>query len=283
MATVRVNGVNLYYGDSGSGEPVLMILGASSQVADVPYLVESYSRNLRFIAYDRRGCGRSDDTDSAYGIADLADEAAGLLDKLRLKSAVVYGISLGGMLAQELALRHPAKVRALILGCTTAGIVRGVRPSAETLAAMTRNRSLSGDDAIEAGWPLGYSAAWIAANRESMLARERATARLYPISPASAMRQVIAATKHDTYDRLDQIACPVMLIHGAEDVSIPPGNSGMLAELIPHAELHMLDGLGHGYFLEGQAIADALILDFVERVVAGEATTKTEGAAHATR
>jgi pimeloyl-ACP methyl ester carboxylesterase len=285
---IRVNGVRLYYEDHGSGEPLLFISGLGGHIGEIPYLVDSYSRELRFIAYDNRGCGRSDKPEHEYTIPGFADDAAALLDGLHIDNAIVYGSSMGGMVAQELVLRHPGNVRALILGCTTAGAVRGVQPSPETVQALVRNQSLAGDEALEAGWALGYSADWIAANREALFARSR-TASQHAAPRESYMRQVIAAARHDTYDRLDQIACPVMIIHGANDVMIPPGNAGMLAEAIPHAEVHILDGLGHGYNLEGQAIADALVLDFVRRVGTGEAATKAtadsgmEGSARAIR
>jgi pimeloyl-ACP methyl ester carboxylesterase len=276
MPFQRVHGVKLYYEAHGEGAPLLFIPGLGGHVAETPYLTAAYSPHVRYVVYDNRGCGRSDKPDEEYSIAAFADDAAALLDALKIDGAVVYGSSMGGMVAQELALRHPTKVRGLILGCTTGGAVRGVQPSAETIAAMVRNQSLTGDEALEAGWTLGYSAAWIAANREALFARSRA-ANEYAAPRESYMRQVIAAAKHDTYDRLDQIACPVMIIHGSDDVMIPPGNAGLLAEHIPHAEVHILDGLGHGYNLEGQAIADALVLDFVRRVGEGEAATKVEG------
>lgn len=282
MPTTKVNGVTLYYEDHGDGTPMLFISGLGGHAGEIPHLAESYSRHLRFVTYDNRGCGRSDKPEHEYTIAGFADDAAALLDTLKIDRAIVYGSSLGGMVAQELVLRHPGKVRALILGCTTAGAVKGVQPSAETIQALIRNQSLSGDEAAEAGWALGYSAAWIAANRDALHARSRA-ASPYTAPRESYMRQVIAAARHDTYDRLDLIACPVMIIHGANDVMIPPGNAGMLAERIPHAEVHFLDGLGHGYNLEGQAIADALVLDFVRRVAAGEAASKAEGATHGIR
>jgi pimeloyl-ACP methyl ester carboxylesterase len=79
------------------------------------------------------------------------------------------------------------------------------------------------------------------------------------------MRQVLAAAKHDAYDRLHRIDCPVMIIHGEHDVMIPPGNAHLMKQHVPHAELHILPGMGHGYSLEGQQHADALVLDFVRR------------------
>jgi pimeloyl-ACP methyl ester carboxylesterase len=97
-----------------------------------------------------------------------------------------------------------------------------------------------------------------------MLAQWRAASR-YAAPPESHMRQVIAAAKHDVYDRLQYVECPVMIIHGAEDVMIPPGNAHLLKQHIPHAELHILEGMGHGYNLEAQEEADALVIDFVRR------------------
>ena len=282
MPTTKVNGIQTYYETHGEGTPLLFISGAGSHIGEIEYLIESYARATRFILYDKRGSGRTENTGAEYTIATLADDAAALLDVLKVDGAVVYGSSLGGMIAQEMVLRHPGKVRALILGCTTPSPVRGIRPSPETIQALVRNQSLSGDEAAEAGWALGYSAAYIAANRDALFARSK-HASTHTTPSETYRRQVIAATKHDALDRLDQIACPVMIIHGADDVMIPPGNAGLFAEAIPHAETHILDGLGHGYNLEGQAIADALVLDFVARVVAGEAATKTEEATHGIR
>jgi pimeloyl-ACP methyl ester carboxylesterase len=271
-----VNGINLYYERRGSGEPLLWIGGLGANLREIPYLFDAYSPHFDMIGFEARGCGRSDKPETDCGIADLADDAAAMLDTLGIERALVYGSSMGGMVAQELVLRHPQRVRALILGCTTAGAIRGAQPSPETIQQMIRNQSLSGDEALEAGWRLGYSDAYIAANREALFARARAAAEL-AAPRESYMRQVLAAAKHDTYDRLDQIACPVMIIHGSDDVMIPVRNAHLLKERIRHAELHVLEGMGHGYNLEAQALADPLVLDFLQR------HARTEGAARAAR
>jgi pimeloyl-ACP methyl ester carboxylesterase len=264
MPRARVNGIELHYEVHGEGLPLLWIGGLGANILETPHLVEAYARHFRFIVFENRGCGRSDKPDGEYSMAGFADDAAGLLDTLQVESAVVYGSSMGGMIAQELALAHPEKVRALILGCTTAGMIRGERPSPEVVQTMIRNQSLAGDEAMEAGWRLGYSDEFIAANRERLLAMGRAAARL--AAPRDAyIKQVLASARHDTYDRLSEITCPVMVIHGASDIQIPPGNARLIAERIPHAELRMLEGLGHGYNLEGQAIADALVIEFARR------------------
>jgi pimeloyl-ACP methyl ester carboxylesterase len=278
MCTADVNGIQLYYERHGTGEPLLFIGGLGANLAEIPYLIDAYSRHLEFIVFDGRGCGRSDKPEGDYSIPGFADDAAALLDALRIESAFVYGSSMGGMIAQELTLRHPARVRGLILGCTTAGAVRGVRPSAETVQTMIHNQSLTGDEALAAGWKLGYSEQYIASHWDALMTRSRNASR-FSAPRESYMRQVIASARHDVWDDIGSIACPVMVIHGADDVMIPAGNALMLKERLPHAELHILDGMGHGYNLEAQEQADALVLDFVRR----NASATTGEAARAIR
>ncbi|MGH7621399.1 MAG: alpha/beta fold hydrolase [Gemmatimonadaceae bacterium] len=264
MPSVHVNGIDLYYEVHGAGEPLLWIGGLGANVREIPYLIDAYRSRYQLIVYDGRGCGRSGKPEEDYSIAGFAADAAGLLDALGVPSAFVYGSSMGGMIAQELALNHPDRVRALVLGCTTAGAVKGVRPSEATVQAMIANQALSGDAAIEAGWRLGYGAGYIETHRDELFARSRASAEFG--TPRDAyMRQVIAAAKHDTYDRLEYVTCPVLIIHGSEDVMIPPGNAHLLKRGMPHAELRILEGMGHGYNLEAQAEADAIVFDFLAR------------------
>ncbi|MBI5284395.1 MAG: alpha/beta fold hydrolase [Chloroflexi bacterium] len=277
MPKARVNGIELYYEVHGEGEPLLLIRGLGGHLAEVPFLVESYRRHFRVIAFDSRGCGRSDKPEEDYSIAGFADDTAALLDALGIAEAVVHGSSMGGMIAQELALLHPQKVRALVLACTTAGAAGGVAPAMETIQKMVRNQSLSGDEAIAAGWELGYSASYIATHSDEMMARSRIAGQ-YAAPRDAYMRQVIAAAKHNTYDRLHQVTCPAMIIHGSADVMIPPANAHLLKQHIPHAELHILEGMGHGYELEAQEQSDALVIDFAQRH-----SRMAEGSARAAR
>ncbi len=276
MPTAHVNGIDLYYELHGSGEPLLWIGGLGANIREISYLIDAYRERYQLIVYDGRGCGRSDKPAEDYTIAGLAEDAAGLLDALGIASAFVYGSSMGGMIAQELVLNHPGRVRALILGCTTAGAVNGVRPSEATVQAMIANQALSGDAALEAGWQLGYSQTYIDANRGALLARSRAAAEF--AAPRDAyIRQVIAAAKHDTYDRLQYVECPVLIIHASDDVMIPSGNAHLLRRGMPHAELRILEGVGHGYNLEAQAEADALVFDFIARHSGVTAGVDAEG------
>jgi len=267
MPTARVNGINLYYERHGSGDPLLWIGGLGANVREIPYLIESYAQHYTFIDYDGRGNGRSDKPEEEYSIPGFASDAAGLLDALGVDSAFVYGSSMGGMVAQELALLYPERVRALVLGCTTPGALRGVRPNEMTVRQIVELQKLSGDSALEAGWALGYTPGYIASHRAELFERARHAAEL-AAPRESYMRQVIAAAKHDTHDRLQYIECPTLILHGSDDVMMPVGNAYLLKRGIPHAELHVLQGMGHGYNLEAQFEADRVVFDFLARCAA---------------
>jgi 3-oxoadipate enol-lactonase len=269
MPKARVNGVELYYERHGGDDPLLWIGGLGANLLEIPYLVQSYSRHVEMVVYDQRGCGRSDIPEGEFSIAGWADDAAALIETLGLGAPVVYGSSMGGMVAQELALRHPERVGALILGCTSPSSARGSHPSPETIQTIVRNTTLEGDAALEAGWQLGYSAEYIETNRDAMFERCRVAATC-ATPRESYVRQVLAAARHDALDHLSDITCPVMILHGSEDLMLPVGNAYLLKESIPHAELHVLDGLGHGYNLEGQERVDPLVIDFVRRHCAAQ-------------
>ncbi|HSU91473.1 MAG TPA: alpha/beta hydrolase, partial [Sporolactobacillaceae bacterium] len=167
MPKLQVGDVNLNYDLHGKGEPLLMImgLGASSAAWD-PELVEDLARTFRVITFDNRGTGQSDKPDAPYSIEMFADDAAGLLKKLEVPRAHIFGVSMGGMIAQEFALRHPNQTATLTLGCTTAGGTHSVPPPPESLKILTAPREgVSPEEVIRRGWPLGYTAKYIAENR----------------------------------------------------------------------------------------------------------------------
>lgn len=264
MPYICANGANLYYEAHGTGEPLVYISGLGGHVAEVEHLAQSYSRHVRFIAFDARGCGRSEPSPPGDSIAAYADDAAAFMRALGIGPAFVYGSSLGGMVAQELALQHPRLVRALILGSTTAGAIRGQVPSMRTLRKMLLLQTLSGRDARIAGWELGYSAGYIAANYDAMVERSRRIAP-YATKRSAYLRQVFAAARHDAWGRLHRITCPTLILHGEDDVMVPVRNARRMQKRIPHAELHVLRGAGHGYHLEAQERADAIVVDFMRR------------------
>ncbi len=264
MPYAAVNGISIYHEEQGHGEPLLLIGGLGANLREWWNILPVYSREFHVITFDNRGSGRTDKPEEAYSIAQFADDAAGLLDALGAASAFVYGPSMGGFIAQELAIRHPDRVRALVLGCTTPGSTRSTVPDIEVVRKLEENSKLPKEQGIPAGWSLGYTQEFIDRNRD--LLWEKATwCSEYAPPPEAFRRQLEAALQHDTLDRLDRITAPTLVITGENDIIIPAANSRLLAERIPGAELVLLPGVGHGYALEAQAEADRAVLGFLRR------------------
>ena len=265
MPKIQVGEVSLNYDVAGKGEPMLMImgLGASSAVWD-PELVAELARRLRVITFDNRGTGQSDKPDAPYSIEMFADDAAGLLGKLEVPRAHIFGVSMGGMIAQEFALRHPGRTATLTLGCTTAGGARAVPPPLESLKLLTAPREgVAPEELVRRSWPLTYTPKYIAENRARL---EAAIARLlkHPTPPFAFQRQLEATYTLKTFERLPQIKAPTLVVTGADDVLIPAKNSEIIAAQIPGAQLHIIAGVGHAFMDEGRDEFLKVFLPFVK-------------------
>jgi pimeloyl-ACP methyl ester carboxylesterase len=248
MPKAKAGDINLHHDVRGAGEPLLMImgLGASSAAWD-PEMLAQLGRTFQVITFDNRGTGQSDKPDVPYSIEMLADDAAGVLDHLRIERAHIFGVSMGGMIAQEFALRHARRVKALVLGCTTAGGEHSVPPPPESLAILTAPREgVAPDEIIRRGWPLGYTAGYIEKNRAKL---EAAIARLleHPTPPFAFQRQLEGTYTLRTWERLPSIKAPTLVITGGADVLIPAKNSELLAARIPGAKLHIIPNVGHAF------------------------------------
>src|SRR5215471_5487233 len=173
MPKLRVSDINVHYDVSGSGEPLLLIMGlGASSAAWEPELVEELAKAFRTITFDNRGTGQSDKPDKPYSIEMFADDAAGVLDGLKIPRAHIFGVSMGGMISQEFALRHPNKTATLTLGCTTAGGANSVPPPPESLKVLTAPRvGVSPEEIIRRGWPLSFTKPFIEKNREWLESR----------------------------------------------------------------------------------------------------------------
>jgi pimeloyl-ACP methyl ester carboxylesterase len=258
-----VNGARLYYEVYGEGEPLLLIMGLGANHLGWAAQVPVYAHEFRVIVFDNRGTGQSDfSEDVDYTIPLLADDAAALLDFLGVDAAHVYGISMGGMIAQELALRHPDKVRSLILGATSPGGSHAVPPDAQALQALT-DQGAAADNAVSpALLEVLFSPDYLAEHGSELLETFQRSADYPQTSPEAYMAQLQACARHDTYDRLPDIAAPALVLHGTDDPLLPVGNGRILAERIPGAKLVLFEGARHGY-MEKEAEADAAVLDFL--------------------
>jgi 3-oxoadipate enol-lactonase len=269
MSHLTVNGFDLFHQRRGSGEPLLLIQGMSgTHVAWGEPLMADLERTFDVIAYDHRGVGRSSAVADPFTLVDLADDAAGLLDALGLDSVHVMGISMGGMVAQELALRHPGRIRTLTLGCTYCGGPEGSLAAQSVIERLTAGMT-SGDRelAIRTGYEVNVSAAFAAqeANYEAF----HAMATTLPVPVAVIMLQMQAIAAHDTSARLGELTVPTLVIHGDEDQMLPVANGRLIASLIPGARLEELPGVGHMFWWEQPARSAELLRDHA--VAAGAA------------
>lgn len=261
------NGARLWYEVYGEGEPLLLITGLTGNHLGWADQVPVYASEFEVIVFDNRGTGQSSFPEGVDVTMPLmADDAAALLDALGVEAVHVYGVSMGGMIAQEMALRHPEKILSLTLGCTWPGGPQSVPPEQWALDALLGGKGIS-DPALQ---EVLFSPAYLAEHgSEIMEAFERFPD--YPETPPEvATAQWLAIQGHDTYDRLPSISAPTLVLHGTDDPLVPAANGRILAERIPGAELVLLEGARHLYLSEKQAETDAAVLAFL-RVPSGEA------------
>lgn len=246
MSWARNGTVSLHYESTGADAAVLLVMGlgmnATGWWRTVPVLAAA---DLRVLTFDNRGVGRSDRPPGPYTTAVMADDAVAVLDAAGVQRAHVYGISLGGMIAQEIALRHPDRIARLVLGATTPGGDGAIPADGQTLEFFQRRGRMPAEEAVWASVPYNYSARTRAEHGNRIVQDIRQRLR-FPIEPAPYAAQLAAALGHDAHDRLARIAAPTLVVHGQEDVMVPPANGRLLASLIP-AQLLELGGAAHLY------------------------------------
>jgi pimeloyl-ACP methyl ester carboxylesterase len=266
MPTVKVGDINIYYESHGDGEALLLIMGYGQYSAHWATLIPPFSREYRVISFDNRGTGRSDKPDIPYTMKMMADDAKGLLDDIGVDSAHVFGVSMGGMIAQEFAVNYPDKVKSLILGCTLCGGTKAILPTPEALSFLTgpEMAKLSVEERARVTVPWLVSQEFTDKNPEAVELYVAITSK-YPTPIHGFACQAQAIAFHDTYDRLPQITAPTLLIVGSADRIIPAENSRIIASRIPNAELVVLENAGHGFFIDAEAEAASIILDFLRR------------------
>jgi 3-oxoadipate enol-lactonase len=263
MPRITAGTIQLQYDLHGDGEPLLLIMGFGlSSASWRPEFVASMSRTFRAITFDNRGTGRSDQPDGPLSIAVLADDAAALLDALGIARPHVLGVSMGGSIAQELALNHPRRVAGLVLGCSYCGDTFGIPLDRQRFAAL--RAPAAGDPRAEARlmWPTTYTTEFIADNR-AFLEAELDRALEYPTPPHTLERQREATTVWSSYERLQRITAPTLIVAGDRDERMDPRNSTVLHEHIAGSRLHFIRGAGHMFWNSHPDEAAAVVTDFL--------------------
>ncbi len=259
MPKAEVAGREFHYERGGSGEPLLLIQGMSgTHVSWGEPFKGALEKSFDVVAFDNRGIGLSGPVDGPFTIVEMAEDAAALLGELGLESAHVVGISMGGMIAQELALAEPALLRSLTLGCTYCG-----GPGSQLMPEENLQKLVAGmasgdrDKAIRAGYEVNLSPAFRA--EESTYAPFHEMATSVPAAKATIELQAQAIFGHDTSGRLGEISVPTLIVHGTEDGVLPFPNGELIASLMPGARFEVLEDVGHMFWWEQPQRSAALI------------------------
>src|SRR5580692_6878252 len=227
MPLVENQGAKIYWDQEGCGEPLLLIMGLSYPSymwhRTRPVLAQTY----RTIALDNRGVGQSDVPSGVYSIALMASDAAAVLDAADVQSAHVFGVSMGGMIAQEFALQYPKRVRSLILGCTAAGGSHAVQAEPKVLEVLMR-QGMTPEEAKEAIIPFIYDSG---TPRERIDEDMAIRMKWYPTSQGY-LSQLQGILAWEAYSRIAEIGAPTLVVHGESDLLIPPANGHLVAERI---------------------------------------------------
>ncbi len=264
MSIAAVNNQQIYYETRGerAKPPLLIISGITDYIPKSEWQASELASDFYVILLENRGAGRSSAPAPGYTTADMADDAAALLDALDVESAAVFGFSMGGMIALELALRHARRVRRLVLGCTTVGGSALVQPDEWSLRALTAPAQ-SGDrrqDYLDRAWlSLGDK---FRAEHSEVVERLAEIAAANPQTPQGYAGQFQAVLSHDVTGRLGNIHAPTLILHGGADRIIPVDNGRILVDCLPGARLVIYPDAGHLFFIEEAAAVNEEIRRF---------------------
>jgi 3-oxoadipate enol-lactonase len=269
MPRVGVGEISMYYVEAGQGEPLVLVMGLGADHLAWGFQFPAFAERYRVIAFDNRGAGQTDAPDHPYTTPMMAEDTLRLMDALGIERAHVLGVSMGGMIAQEIALSRPERVRSLQLHCTMG------RPDAYLLAQLeagrVQRRTLTPEEALRAGYLWLFARATYDERPELVeMFLQSALENPHPMSLTGFLRQCDAVQAHDALDRVAAIRCPTLISVADQDILVPPRFSRALAQRLPRATFQLIEGAGHGYFWERADVFNAMCLDFLERCRASE-------------
>lgn len=263
LATLAQPWGNSHYEIWGEGPPLLLLNGLGFSRWSWQW---QRSLRLRCLVWEHRGFGGSDPGERDFSLAELADDALALLDHLQLERTVVFGVSMGGMVAQEFALRHPHRCAGLVLGCTWCGGAETVKMTPEVQQRMTevaeKNWSL---EALRDVLDLSFSPGWIASQPQEV--EHYLSLRLQHQSRdfLSWSRQRKASLRFNSSQRLGEFRGPTLLLHGGDDQVVPLDNLGVLRQRLPQAQTFVFAEARHLFWIEGARQLQPLLESFARQ------------------
>ena len=266
MTKAKVNDIEVAYRIDGSGEPVILI-GGFTMVKELWVLqVAELAKHFQVITFDNRGVGETTVPSEPFTVADMAADTVGLMDSLGIDSTHIFGVSMGGLISQALALDYPDRVKKAVLGCTSHGGRHAVQPEEAVMAVLAQaaDPDIPKEKAIRAMIPVQLTEHFIREEPERVEEFVEQALKYFP-TPEGAAGQMGALSIFNVKRRLGEIRCPVLAITGSEDRMMPPGNSKLLAEGIPGAEIYIVEGAGHGFFFEKPDEVNRVLIDFFSK------------------
>jgi pimeloyl-ACP methyl ester carboxylesterase len=261
MPYAQRQGYRLYYETHGSGHPLLLIRGLGSNLDHWYPQLPAFKAHYQVVTFDNQGVARSGDPGGAMSIPSLAEDAAAVLDAAGAGRAHVLGVSMGGMIAQELALNFPRRVAGLVLCATHCGGREQTPPDAQITGLLAELFDPSGKA------PPDFNVLeWSPSTPPEVLKRHEQLTAAYPASLEVMRRQWAAIEKFATCGRLPGLECPTLVLAGIDDRFIPPANDELLARLIPNAKLTLIPHAAHQVLVEQPQAANQAILEFLAGV-----------------
>ncbi len=267
MPQVDSDGVEIWYNVVGSGTPMLLCNGwGGSSDSWSAEMVRVLAEKHTVVLVDNRGTGRSGKPEGPYTMDQLAGDSQHVLMEAGLGPAHVLGFSMGGYIAQALAINYPEYVRSLILCATSPGSLHRVPISAESATELAKvsDESIPKRERVRTMVYLLYPKEYADPRIDALIEEESYDANPTPVH--ALVSQSAATASFDSWDRLPELKVPTLILAGDGDRLLPPGNSRLLAERIPGSELHILPGMGHGFLKQATDVSVKLILGFITRV-----------------
>ena len=263
MPKIKVQDIHLYYEMQGEGYPLLLIRGLGSNADHWYCQIQEFSSRYCVVSFDNRGIGRSEKPDGPFSISTMARDTVGLMDAIGISKAHILGISMGGMVAQEVALRYPHRVNGLVLGCTHCGGDHAEGPSEEVINIFAEYISSGTPEAAQEVQKCLFTERTLREASE-VAQRYQEVSQRFPPTTEILIYQMQAVQGHNTWDELHHIQTPTLVLTGDEDILVPPENSSILAERIPNALIQVIEGGAHQFLVEQADAFNEAVLHFLD-------------------